>query len=147
MRSRDLLMKACYNLELLTPCYGDGVNPGTPNYPKHAAAEILDPTKENTYTFMRELFSDLVRNISKDQFVHLGMDEVIKWARISKMHMYDIKENTYLPSRKLLFRGRFTTTAGNHLLKFGSLCKQIITQITAKYRITTQNDTCQWSSP
>lgn len=64
-------------LELLTPCYGDGLNPGTPNYPYHAPYEILDPTKEFTYEFMRRFFSE-IRNVTKDEYVHLGMDEVNK---------------------------------------------------------------------
>ncbi len=62
-------------LELLTPCYGDGINPGTPNYPCHAPYEILDPTKEFTYEFMQRLFSE-IRNVTKDEYIHLGMDEV-----------------------------------------------------------------------
>ncbi|CAG7728122.1 unnamed protein product [Allacma fusca] len=62
--------------ELLTPCYGDGVNPGTPDYPNHAAHEILDPTKENTYTFMKDLFTEVFHNVTKDEYLHLGMDEV-----------------------------------------------------------------------
>ncbi|ODM95742.1 Beta-hexosaminidase subunit beta, partial [Orchesella cincta] len=60
--------------ELLTPCYGDGVNPGTPNFTTHAAYEILDPTKEFTYSFMEQLFAE-IKNVSKDEFIHLGMDE------------------------------------------------------------------------
>lgn len=62
--------------ELLTPCYGDGVTPGTPNYPNHAPYENFDPTKETTYTFMREFFKEVYDNVTKDKYVHLGMDEV-----------------------------------------------------------------------
>ncbi|CAL8114046.1 unnamed protein product [Orchesella dallaii] len=61
--------------QLLTPCYGDGVNPGTPSPDKHAAYEILDPTKEFTYSFMKQLFTE-IKNVTKDEFIHLGMDEV-----------------------------------------------------------------------
>lgn len=34
----------CFSVDLLTPCYGDGQNAGTPNYPLHAAYENFDPT-------------------------------------------------------------------------------------------------------
>lgn len=64
-------------LELLTPCYGVPGQPGTALPGVHADRENLDPTKEFTYTFMRQLFTEIVRNVSKDSFVHLGMDEVI----------------------------------------------------------------------
>ena len=63
-------------LELLTPCYGDGVNPGTPNYPQHAAYENLDPTRETTYEFIEKLFREIIEKTSKDDHIHLGMDEV-----------------------------------------------------------------------
>ncbi|KAJ6643163.1 Beta-hexosaminidase subunit beta [Pseudolycoriella hygida] len=61
---------------LITPCFGDGVSPGTANYPIHAAYEIFNPMDENTYTFMTEFLTEIVKNVSKDQYVHLGMDEV-----------------------------------------------------------------------
>ncbi|XP_037046108.1 beta-hexosaminidase subunit alpha-like isoform X1 [Bradysia coprophila] len=62
--------------ELLTPCYGVPGEPGTALPGVHADRENLDPTKEFTYTFMRGLFTEIVQNVSKDSFVHLGMDEV-----------------------------------------------------------------------
>lgn len=63
---------------MLTPCYGDGVTPDTPNYPQHAARENLNPMEEFTYSFMRDFFEEIVQDVSKDIFVHLGMDEVIQ---------------------------------------------------------------------
>ncbi|XP_037046668.1 beta-hexosaminidase subunit alpha-like [Bradysia coprophila] len=61
---------------LITPCFGDGVNPGTANFPNHAAYEILNPMDENTYTFMTDFLKEIVDSVSKDKYVHLGMDEV-----------------------------------------------------------------------
>ncbi|CAG0901695.1 unnamed protein product [Darwinula stevensoni] len=61
--------------ELLTACYGDGVNPGTPDYPNHADREVLDPSKNSTYEFMKTLFQEL-KDLFQDKFLHLGMDEV-----------------------------------------------------------------------
>lgn len=53
------------------------MNPGTANYPIHAAYEILNPMDENTYTFMTDFLKEIVESVSKDNYVHLGMDEVI----------------------------------------------------------------------
>lgn len=61
----------------MTPCYGDGINPGTSNYTSHAAYEIFDPMNEKTYTFMTDFLSEIVQNVTKDKYIHLGMDEVI----------------------------------------------------------------------
>lgn len=69
-------LKSFWYTELLTPCYGDGENPGTPNYPEHGAYENFDPTNEFTYTFMAEFFNEIVNTVTKDNYVHLGMDEV-----------------------------------------------------------------------
>lgn len=60
---------------MLTPCYGDGINPGTADHPYHSSHENLDPTKEFTYEFMRDLFSEIA-NVTKDSYIHLGLDEV-----------------------------------------------------------------------
>lgn len=68
---------ANYYIDLITPCFGDGVNPGTANYTSHAAYEILNPMDEDTYTFMTEFLKEIVGSVSKDKYVHLGMDEVI----------------------------------------------------------------------
>jgi hexosaminidase len=71
----------------LTPCYGEGPDsPGTANYTFHAAYEILDPTKNFTYDFMREFFTEIKR-ISKDEYVHLGMDEVSKKNPYNNGHL------------------------------------------------------------
>lgn len=68
----------CLTLELLTPCYGNGPSgdPEAPNYPEHAGRENLDPTKEFTYEFMKNFFTELAENVTKDAFIHIGMDEV-----------------------------------------------------------------------
>lgn len=68
--------------ELLTPCYGNPDEPGTPNPGHHAERENLDPTKEFTYIFMRDLFTEITGNVSKDLHIHLGMDEVYKWRHL-----------------------------------------------------------------
>lgn len=41
--------------DLLTPCYGDGKTPGTPNFPYHAAYENLDPTNPQVLTSIWEV--------------------------------------------------------------------------------------------
>lgn len=62
--------------DILTPCYDEnGENPGTAIPGKHAAYEILDPTNEDTFEVMREFFTE-IRNVTRDEYVHLGMDEV-----------------------------------------------------------------------
>jgi len=65
------------SIELLTPCYGDGIDPGTSDRPYHAAYENLDPTKEFTYQFIKELFTEIAENVTRDAHIHLGMDEVL----------------------------------------------------------------------
>jgi len=52
------------------------VNAGTGNQPYHAAYENFDPTKEFTYKFVGEFFNEIAKNVSKDDCIHLGMDEV-----------------------------------------------------------------------
>ncbi|XP_013774138.1 beta-hexosaminidase subunit alpha-like [Limulus polyphemus] len=60
---------------LITPCYGDGENPYTPNHPEHAEAEMLNPIQDNTYEFVKELVSE-IKDVFVDDYIHLGMDEV-----------------------------------------------------------------------
>ncbi|UXI18698.1 calreticulin [Sarcoptes scabiei] len=60
---------------LLTPCYGDGMNPYTPNYPFFSKSEILNPMLNQSFDFMRELYKEFRENF-KDDYIHLGMDEV-----------------------------------------------------------------------
>jgi hexosaminidase len=60
---------------LITPCYGDGKTPFTPNYTDFSAAEILNPLREETFTVMKMLLQE-VKGVFKDEYVHLGMDEV-----------------------------------------------------------------------
>ncbi|CAD5121848.1 DgyrCDS10315 [Dimorphilus gyrociliatus] len=59
--------------ELLTPCWGQG-RPDTPNYPHHGPREIINPTLESTFDFMRDLYME-IRDDFPDEYVHLGMDE------------------------------------------------------------------------
>lgn len=61
--------------DLLTPCYGKEDTPFTPLYPKFAATDVLNPTKPHTFQFMKNLFHEF-KSVFKDQFIHLGMDEV-----------------------------------------------------------------------
>ncbi|CAG2169452.1 unnamed protein product, partial [Oppiella nova] len=62
--------------QLLTTCYGDGDDkPFTAKLNKHAEAEILNPMQNYTYDFMKVFFRE-VRDLFRDQYVHLGMDEV-----------------------------------------------------------------------
>jgi len=60
---------------LLTPCYGDGVNPYTPNFTAYSEMEVFNPINEDVYTFMKDLISE-VKTVFKDEYVHLGLDEV-----------------------------------------------------------------------
>lgn len=60
---------------LLTPCYGDGQNAGTPNYPLHAAYENFDPTNPQVYDFVKAFLVDL-KHTFVDGYIHLGLDEV-----------------------------------------------------------------------
>ena len=86
--------------ELLTPCYGDGMNPGTPDYPNHADRENLDPSKNYTYQFMQTLFQEL-KDLFHDEFLHLGMDEV---CLFSFMISLQINRYTYTSFLQLVFR-------------------------------------------
>lgn len=61
--------------ELLTPCYGDGIHPYTPNYPFYSQSEILNPIKNHTFEFMKELYEEFYKTFP-DSYIHLGMDEV-----------------------------------------------------------------------
>lgn len=60
--------------DVLTPCYYDGIR-GKAHADKHAAFEILDPTRNFTYQVVHGLVSELVQ-VFRDPYVHLGMDEV-----------------------------------------------------------------------
>ncbi|XP_054164507.1 beta-hexosaminidase subunit beta-like [Oppia nitens] len=61
--------------ELLTPCYGQKGKPYTPDYPHFSSMELINPLKNQSFSFIKELFQEF-RNLFKDDFVHLGMDEV-----------------------------------------------------------------------
>ncbi|XP_054715055.1 beta-hexosaminidase subunit beta-like [Uloborus diversus] len=61
---------------LLTPCFGEGPDkPYTPNYPEHAAAEFLNPMINDTYRIFKILVEE-VKQVFRDEYIHLGMDEV-----------------------------------------------------------------------
>jgi len=60
--------------DLLTPCYKDGKS-HQPNYPHNSETEILNPMRNETFSFMKELFAEF-RSTFKDDYIHLGMDEV-----------------------------------------------------------------------
>lgn len=93
------------SLDLITPCYGDGVNPGTANYTSHAAYEILNPIDEDTYSFMTDFLKEIIDTVSKDKYVHLGMDEVIELFLAATRRSFNGS----------LFFNRFITPAGNRL--------------------------------
>jgi N-acetyl-beta-hexosaminidase len=58
--------------ELLTPCFGEGPNkPYTPKYPDFSAAEMLNPLRNQTYAFMKELYREF-KQVFKDDYIHLG---------------------------------------------------------------------------
>ncbi|KAK3576074.1 hypothetical protein CHS0354_018345 [Potamilus streckersoni] len=67
--------------DFLTPCYGDGKNPGTANYTSHAEYEIVNPILNSTYDVIHKLYSEVKRDFP-DQYLHLGMDEAYRacWA-------------------------------------------------------------------
>ncbi|CAG2116024.1 unnamed protein product, partial [Medioppia subpectinata] len=44
--------------ELLTPCYGQKDKPYTPHYPDYSASELLNPLKNFTFVFLKELFKE-----------------------------------------------------------------------------------------
>ncbi|XP_064461282.1 beta-hexosaminidase subunit alpha-like [Ornithodoros turicata] len=60
--------------DVLTACYGNGTR-GTPNYPEFAAFEMLNPTQDYTYDLMKDILKEVAESF-KDEYIHLGMDEV-----------------------------------------------------------------------
>uniref|UniRef100_L7LXZ6 Beta-hexosaminidase n=1 Tax=Rhipicephalus pulchellus TaxID=72859 RepID=L7LXZ6_RHIPC len=60
--------------DILTACYYNRTR-GRPNYTRHAAFEMLDPTQNYTYDVMRNIFREVIE-VFKDRYIHLGMDEV-----------------------------------------------------------------------
>lgn len=61
--------------DLLTPCYGDGIHPHIPRYPFFSESEVLNPMLNFTFKFMHDMFDEF-RHTFKDNYIHLGMDEV-----------------------------------------------------------------------
>ncbi|KAH9503394.1 hypothetical protein Btru_072905 [Bulinus truncatus] len=62
------------SLDLLTTCY-DNDEPSKAVYGNHSEKEIMDPTKNSTFEFLERFFRE-IKDIFKDDFLHLGMDEV-----------------------------------------------------------------------
>lgn len=60
--------------DILTACYANGSR-GKPDYPHHAAFEMLNPMQDYTYDVMRNIFQEIIETF-KDDYIHLGMDEV-----------------------------------------------------------------------
>lgn len=60
--------------DILTACYSNGTR-GKPDYPNHAAFEMLNPMQQYTYDVMRNIFKEIIGTF-KDKYIHLGMDEV-----------------------------------------------------------------------
>lgn len=60
--------------DLLTPCYKDG-KPYQPDIPNNSETELLNPMRNETYEFMKAIYSEFKATF-KDEFIHLGMDEV-----------------------------------------------------------------------
>lgn len=60
--------------DILTACYANGTR-GKPDYPNHAAFEMLNPMQKYTYDVMRNIFQEIIGTF-KDKYIHLGMDEV-----------------------------------------------------------------------
>lgn len=60
--------------DILTACYFNGTR-GKPDYPNHAAFEMLNPMQNYTYDVMKNIFQEVIETF-KDKYIHLGMDEV-----------------------------------------------------------------------
>ncbi|XP_074595838.1 beta-hexosaminidase subunit beta-like isoform X2 [Brevipalpus obovatus] len=60
--------------KLLTACYV-GDEPFQAKYNVHGEAEILNPSRNYTYQFFKDLFTE-IRGLFRDEYIHLGMDEV-----------------------------------------------------------------------
>ncbi|XP_046329734.2 beta-hexosaminidase subunit beta-like [Haliotis rufescens] len=54
--------------ELITKCYNK-------NYPTYGMVGPIDPSKDSTYAFLKELFREVL-DLFPDQFIHAGGDEV-----------------------------------------------------------------------
>jgi len=71
------LMLMSVRPELLTPCWGEGLDGGPykPNYPYHSASELMNPIEDFTYEFVGNLLEEAA-GYFPDQYLHLGMDGV-----------------------------------------------------------------------
>lgn len=77
--------------DLLTPCYKNGKSHQA-NYPHYDATEVLNPMKNETYSIMKNLYSEF-KSIFKDQYIHLGMDEVMYscWKSSPEISQFMVK--------------------------------------------------------
>jgi len=59
-------------------------------YPIHGPQEILNPIIEETYSFLKSLYEEIVR-VFPDEYVHLGMDEAYPacWQVIALHRIYN----------------------------------------------------------
>ena len=63
-------------LDLLTPCWGDGLE-GGPYVPKHGVhgdMETVNPSQDYTYQLMADIWQEVIEDFP-DEYVHLGLDE------------------------------------------------------------------------
>ncbi|XP_041369496.1 beta-hexosaminidase subunit beta-like [Gigantopelta aegis] len=58
---------------LMTTCWFNNT-PATAEYGQHARYENFDPTKNTTYEFLAKFFTE-IKDVFKDSFIHMGMDE------------------------------------------------------------------------
>lgn len=82
-----------FSIELLTTCYGpDGITPNVAVFAKHAQKEILDPSNDKVYTFFKSFFQE-IKSLFKDDFIHLGMDEVYYDCWLSNPSIKDFMQS------------------------------------------------------
>ncbi|XP_027196686.2 beta-hexosaminidase subunit beta-like [Dermatophagoides pteronyssinus] len=100
--------------DLLTPCYGDGIHPHIPRYPFFSESEVLNPMLNFTFKFMHDMFDEF-RHTFKDNYIHLGMDEVsydcwrsnpeiIRFMRSNGMTDFHHLEQFYIEQTLLMVR-------------------------------------------
>lgn len=79
--------------DLLTPCYKNGKSHQA-DYPRYDATEVLNPMKNETFTFMKNLYTEF-KGIFKDKFIHLGMDEVMYscWKSSPEIAKFMVQHN------------------------------------------------------
>ncbi|CAG7733652.1 unnamed protein product [Allacma fusca] len=87
--------------EFLTPCYDEYQSIGGIN-PRRASAINFDPSNEDVFEFM-EAFLQEVLSVSKDQYLHLGFDEVFLpcWQTSPRIKAFMVERN-YTSTRQVL---------------------------------------------